>query len=170
MRTAIAGTALLCWSRLVLAQTPAPAVDPAWLAADAAAKRVTVTLTAGLTTENSGLNFNGFKNGALTVTVPKGWTVAVRFTNHDPNLTHSALIIPGEGAVPVGPVPAAFAHAETKSLEAGLAPEAQDDFTFVADKAGMFRIFCAVPGHGAAGMWIRLQVSATATEPKVAAS
>jgi len=36
---------------------------------------------------------------------------------------------------------------------------------FAAQPAGEYLIFCGVPGHGAAGMWIRLRVSATATTP-----
>jgi len=36
---------------------------------------------------------------------------------------------------------------------------------FDAQLAGDYLIFCGVPGHGAAGMWIRLRLSATAKTP-----
>jgi hypothetical protein len=36
---------------------------------------------------------------------------------------------------------------------------------FAAQPAGKYLIVCGVPGHGAAGMWIRLRVSATAQAP-----
>jgi hypothetical protein len=36
---------------------------------------------------------------------------------------------------------------------------------FAAQPAGEYLIFCGVPGHGAAGMWIRLRVSAPAQAP-----
>ncbi|PYO69343.1 MAG: hypothetical protein DMD71_04735, partial [Gemmatimonadetes bacterium] len=59
------------------AQTSGPAVDPGWLRADSAARSVAVTLVAALTPASGGLNFNGFTGGALTVTVPTGWTVTL---------------------------------------------------------------------------------------------
>ena len=58
-------------------------IDPAWLSYDAATKTVNFHLIAGLTGLNGALNFNGFRDGALTLTVPKDWTVAIRVTNHD---------------------------------------------------------------------------------------
>ncbi|PYP33406.1 MAG: hypothetical protein DMD47_01435, partial [Gemmatimonadetes bacterium] len=33
-----------------------------------------------------------------------------------------------------------------------------------------FLIFCGVPGHGAAGMWVRLKVSGTARAPFLTAT
>jgi uncharacterized cupredoxin-like copper-binding protein len=40
----------------------------------------------------------------------------------------------------------------------------------VANKAGAYMIFCAVPGHGLAGMWIRLKVSPTEKRPTLTSS
>src|SRR2546422_7790736 len=57
--------------------------DPAWLSYDAATKTVNFHLIAGLTGLNGALNFNGFRDGGLTLTVPVGWTVVMHFRNHD---------------------------------------------------------------------------------------
>src|SRR5438094_793016 len=47
----------------------------------------------------------------------------------------------------------------------GLFAEATDRMRFAAQPAGDYLIFCGVAGHGAAGMWIRFQVSASAKTP-----
>ncbi len=119
-------------------------IDPAWLRADAVSKTAEFKLVGGLTELNGGMNFNGFSRGALVLTVPQGWNVVLHFKNQDPNLPHSVEIIPG--------------------FSAGQGT----DVRFVAGKAGAFLIFCAVPGHGAAGMWIRLAVSPSADKPSLA--
>ena len=135
-----------------------PTVDPAWLAADSAKRTVTFNLIAGHGTVNSGLNFNGFKAGGLTLTVPVGWTVVVKFVNTDPNLPHSATVIPDVKTPPLGAVAPAFPQGFTRALAEGMPDGERDEFTFVAGKAGAYQFFCAVPGHGAGGMWIRLHV------------
>ena len=160
--------ALLMGAAKTAAQTTSPRMDPAWLRADAASKTVEFTLVGGLTELNGGLNFNGFGGGALVLTVPRGWNVVLHFKNQDPNLPHSVEIIPEREAVPSGPVPPAFERATTGRLEQGFSTGQSTDVRFVAGKAGAFLIFCAVPGHGAAGMWIRLTVSATADKPALA--
>ena len=155
----------LLWSLL-----QGPAVDPAWLVADSAKRTVTFDLIGGHGTVNSGLNFNGFKAGGLTLTVPTGWTVVMRFVNTDPNLPHSATVIPDAKSPPLGAVPPAFPRAFTKDLANGMPDGGRDEFTFVAGKAGAYQIFCAVPGHGAGGMWIRLKVDDTARTPSLGPS
>jgi hypothetical protein len=52
-------------------------------------------------------------------------------------------------------------------LQDGLTAGQTDVVKFLANRAGSFLIFCGVPGHGAAGMWIRLMVDSTATAPAV---
>src|SRR6266705_3926757 len=47
------------------------AIDPAWLSADTASRTATFELIAGLTGVNGALNFNGFRDGGLTLTVPR---------------------------------------------------------------------------------------------------
>jgi hypothetical protein len=147
-----------------VAQTPTTQaqIDSTWLIVDTTAKTATFQLTAGLTQLNGGLNFNGFNDGKLTLTVPTNWTVVLRFTNHDTNLPHSAEVVDTTKPMPAGPVePPAFPRAMTLRLMQGLGSGETDSVRFVANKAGSYMIFCAVPGHGLAGMWIRLKVSPT---------
>lgn len=142
-----------------------PDIDPAWLTVDSAAKSVRFQLVAGLTGLNGALNFNGFRDGGLTLVVPEGWRAEIDFRNHDGMLPHSAEIISPRTPLPVEPVAPAIAKAFTIRLDQGLVSEAADTLRFVAQPAGEYLIFCGVPGHGAAGMWIRMRVSATATAP-----
>jgi len=149
------------------AQTPAPKteIDCTQLTVDTATKTATFQLVAGQTGLSSGLNFNGFNDGKLTLTVPQGWNVVIQFSNKDANLPHSAEIIDTTKPMPAGPVAPTFARAATTKLDNGHPGGGSETFRFVANKAGSFLIFCAVPGHGLAGMWIRLKVSATDKRP-----
>ena len=167
------GPLLLLSAPLCAAQSPAakPQIDCNWLTVDTTAKTATFQLTSGLTQLNGGLNFNGFNDGKLTLTVPTGWTVVIRFTNHDTNLPHSAEVVDTTKPMPAGPVdPPVFAHAMTAKLMTGHAGGESDSLRFVASKAGSYMIFCAVPGHGLAGMWIRFKVSATEKRPTLVSS
>jgi hypothetical protein len=156
---------------LAIALPAAPAraqhqkVDASWLTFDTAAKTVHFELIAGLTGLNGALNFNGFRDGELTLVVPVGWKTEIAFSNHDGMLPHSAEVIAPQVPLPTQPVPAAIPRAFTLNLEKGLPPLGTDDMRFTAKPAGEYLIFCGVPGHGAAGMWIRLRVSATARTP-----
>ncbi len=150
--------------------TASPTVDPRWLAADTTSKTATLELIAGLTGANGALNFNGFRDGELTLTVPLGWTVMMQFRNHDGMLPHSAEVIEDTHPLPTQPVTPAFPRAVTVRLAEGLPSEGRDDLRFIADRGGSYLIFCGVPGHGAAGMWIRLEVSGSIRQPFLAAS
>src|SRR5438552_14528117 len=145
-------------------------IDPAWLRADAASKTADFKLVAGLTDANGGMNFNGFSQGGLVLTVPQGWNVVLHFKNEDPNLPHSVEIIAEAPAVPVGPVPPAFEHATTGRLEQGFPTGQGADVRFVPAKAGSFLLFCAVPGQGAGGMWVRLAAAEPAASPALDAA
>ncbi len=148
-----------------------PQIDSNWLTVDTTGKTTTFQLISGLTPLNSGLNFNGFNDGKLTLTVPTGWTVVIRFTNHDANLPHSAEVVDTTKPMPAGPVdPPVFAHAMTAKPLTGIPEGASDSLRFVASKAGSYMIFCAVPGHGLAGMWIRFKVAAMEKRPTLVAS
>ena len=140
-------------------------VDTKWLTFDTATNTVRFQLIAGLTGLNGALNFNGFRDGELTLVVPVGWKTEIAFSNHDGMLPHSAEVIAPQVPLPTQPVPAVIPRAFTLNLEKGLPPLGTDKMRFVAQPAGDYLIFCGVPGHGAAGMWIRLQVSATARAP-----
>lgn len=165
-RTLVLTAMLLLGALAVGAQTAKGGkVDPTWLHATAATKTVEFKLVSGMSDANGGMNFNGFGRGALVLTVPQGWTVVMHYKNDDPNLPHSVAIIADADPVPVGNVTPAFDHATSGRLDQGFSAGQGGDIRFVAGKAGSFLIFCAVPGHGAAGMWIRLTVSATADAP-----
>src|SRR6059058_1607747 len=150
---------------LTAAVGPGPDIDPAWLSVDAPAKTVRFQLIAGLTGVNGALNFNGFSDGGLTLVAPVGWQTEIDFRNHDGMLPHSAQVIAPQTPLPTQPVGPAIPRAFTFKLVEGLPSEATDIMRFAAQPAGEYLIFCGVPGHGAAGMWIRLRVSATATTP-----
>jgi hypothetical protein len=165
MAMTVCGLALL--AAAIPARAQQPALDPAWLTFDAAARTVRFQLIAGLTGLNGALNFNGFRDGDLTLVVPVGWNTEIAFRNGDGMLPHSAEVIAPQVPLPAEPVSPAIPRAFTLKLAAGLPPEGTDDMRFVAEPAGDYLIFCGVPGHGAAGMWIRLRVSATARSPEM---
>src|SRR5438034_5770591 len=78
----VAGLLALATRAVAQDGTASPTVDPRWLAADTASKTAMFQLIAGLTGANGALNFNGFRDGELTLTVPLGWTVVMQFRNH----------------------------------------------------------------------------------------
>ncbi|PYO92852.1 MAG: hypothetical protein DMD62_11860 [Gemmatimonadetes bacterium] len=166
--SAFLGCLVLTAVQGIAAQTAStqPQIDSNWLTVDSSSKTATFQLTSGLTQLNGGLNFNGFNDGKLTLTVPAGWNVVIRFKNQDPNLTHSAEVVDTAKPMPAGPVdPPAFPHAMSGRLMQGLASGDSDTIKFVANKAGSYMIFCGVPGHGLAGMWLRLTVSPAEKRP-----
>jgi len=159
------GIALVTLSLAVPASAQQQRVDPTWLTFDSTAKTVRFQLIAGLTGLNGALNFNGFRDGGLALVVPVGWMTEIDFRNHDGMLPHSAQVIAPQTPLPTQPGDPAIPRAFTLRLAQGLPSEATDVMSFAAQPAGEYLIFCGVPGHGAAGMWIRLGVSATAQTP-----
>ena len=158
------GLLLIC-SVAAPARSQQQRLDPTWLSFDSAAKTARFQLIAGLTGLNGALNFNGFRDGGLTLVIPVGWTAEIAFRNHDGMLPHSAEVISPQTPLPAQPVSPAIPRAFTLNLATGLPPEGTDVIRFKTQPAGEYLIFCGVPGHGAAGMWIRLRVSATAQAP-----
>ena len=151
-------------------QTPqTPQIDCRWLTVDSASKTATFQLTSGFSQLNGGLNFNGFNDGKLVLNVPVNWNVVIRFVNKDPNLPHSAEVIDSAKPIPAGPMDPAFPRAMSMRLTQGIGSNESDSLKFVASKPGTYMIFCAVPGHGIAGMWIRLTVSPTEQRPSLVA-
>lgn len=142
-------------------------VDPAWLRFDPAARTVHFELIAGFNGLNGALNFNGFRDGELVLVVPVGWKTEIAFRNHDGMLSHSAEVIAPQTPLPTQPIDPAIPRAVTVKLASGLPPEGTDRMRFIAQPAGEYLIFCGVPGHGIAGMWIRLRVSSTARTPEL---
>jgi FtsP/CotA-like multicopper oxidase with cupredoxin domain len=165
MLIGIAGTSA------ALAQAPAaPHIDPKWLKADSGTRTAEFSLIAGMGGLNGGMNFNGVTNGALGLVVPVGWHVVLHFRNDDPNMPHSAVVIPAATPIPAVAGRPAFAGASTRHADQGLPTGGHESVRFDAASPGAYMIFCAVPGHGMAGMWMRLEVSAEARRPSLAAS
>ncbi|MCL6547921.1 MAG: hypothetical protein K6T30_03315 [Alicyclobacillus sp.] len=182
----LAAVALICtagWSAAACApagtapnNAPPPATDntvtgaarnlPAtskWMTFDASAKTVNLRLEAGI---NDGFNFNGYANGKMTVTVPLGWKVNVKFVN-DSAMPHSAMIVPFNQVKGSRYTPA-FPGAFTPNPDTGVGKGVAQTFAFTADKAGQYGIVCAVPGHDEAGMWDILVVTGNANRPSIA--
>lgn len=172
MRThsVVIAAGLVLFTTRLPAQTPPAQVDCNQLTVDTVTRTATFQLVAGQTKLNSGLNFNGFNDGKLTLTVPQNWNVVIQFTNKDPNLPHSAEVVDTTKPMPAGPADPTFTRAATTNLMTGHPSGESETFRFAANKAGSFMIFCAVPGHGLAGMWIRLKVSPTEKRPSLVAA
>jgi hypothetical protein len=144
------------------------AASPPWMHADAAHKRVAFTVTAAQGGANGTLNFNGYANGHLTVTVPTGWQVHIDFVNSGAGALPHALEVIREGKIPPqGIEPPAIANAETRDLIAGVPPLQKDTVDFTAWPASRYLWFCGVPSHGLSGMWDRFVVSGSAKVPSV---
>ena len=137
-----------------------------WMHADPAAKSVEFDITMGASGEDSGLNFNGYSHGHMTITVPLGWTVSMKVVNKD-SLPHSLEIASAQITPPSDSVATAFPRAETIDLKTGMPPNEGDSLSFTANKVGRYWMMCAVPGHAAGGMWDWLVVSETAAAPEV---
>ncbi len=114
--------------------------------------RARLVLLAGLGAENGGFNFDAYGRGELLVRIPVGWRVVVDCENRG-SMRHSCAIVRGS----LSTVPA-FPGATSPSRLEGLAPGARATFSFVASRAGTFRIACLVPGHEQARMWDVLDV------------
>lgn len=155
------------WTQQV--PTKPPQIDCTWLLVDTVSKTATFLLTAGMTGYNGAMNFNGYKDGALTLTVPLNWNVVMRFTNQDTEVPHAAQIVDSVRPLPAGPANPAFPRAQTGRLMQGIPAGQAEEFKFVANKPGTYLIWCPVPGHGIAGMWIRFKVSGTLNRPTLSA-
>jgi plastocyanin len=119
-----------------------------------------VTMIAAEGNANGGENFDGFSKGAMTVTVPKGWTVVVHFSvSASSGIPHSLLVTPANGKFSFTNPKPVFPGAETTNPIDGGAPGSKQTFHFKVTKPGKYRIVCAIPGHAALGMWDWLVVS-----------
>jgi hypothetical protein len=123
-----------------------------FLRVDASAHVVSLTLVAAYDGDNNGFNFDGYGRGELLVTVPLRWRVRVTCTNRGA-LRHSCAVVSG----PMTATPA-FRGATTRDPVRGLAQGETQTFSFVAARAGSFRLACLVPGHELARMWDVLEI------------
>ena len=124
-------------------------------------KNVTLDLNAGQGQSNNGLNFNGGYKGDKTFTVPLGARVTVKFHNAG-MMPHSFVVVGAAAPKDAEVADAVFKGAYAPSnVEAGLQPGGSATVKFAANKAGTYSIVCGVPGHAAAGQYIKLVVSKT---------
>ena len=136
-------------------------------AAQPAVHTVELTIVAGKEAGGAGFDLNGYRNGAMTITVPVGWHVVVHFTNAG-NMPHSVGVLPAGAHQQAMPTAAsALSDATTPNFAAGLPKGATQTFAFEATKPGTYEFICGCPGHGMAGMWGKLVVSSTAEAPSV---
>ncbi len=134
--------------------TPSPstvALDQ-WVSYDLATKSVTWKVVAGYQNVNHGLSFDGYSSGAMKVSVPRGWSVTVNFSNAG-KINHSAAIVSATGTTPV------FPGASVPNPTVGIPPGGTSSFTFEASAYGNYRLSCLVPGHEDAGMWVSFAVT-----------
>lgn len=113
--------------------------------------------------KNNDMNFDGYGNGAMTITIPLGWHVTVKFYNTDPSQAHSAMIVPQKdhNLSVISPALVAFPHAYTPNPNIGTVSGGAATFHFVASRAGSYALVCGVPGHAQMGMWDHFVVSKT---------
>jgi alcohol dehydrogenase (cytochrome c) len=138
-----------------------------WITQDKEKKVVNVLMVASYDATLSGMNFNGYGNGDMKVTVPKGWSVNMFVQNKNGQIPHSVMITPESVKGTVKDFKEAFKGASTPSPDAGFVGNDTQSFSFTADAAGTYLIWCAVPGHGTMGMYDTLIVDDKATEASI---
>jgi hypothetical protein len=112
-----------------------------------------LTLVAGLGGGNGGFNFDGYGRGEMLVRVPVGWRVVVDCENRSGGRTSCAVV---HGALAGTP---AFVGASTPRPLVGLSPGAKASFSFVASRAGTYRLASLVAGEEQARMFDVLDVT-----------
>ena len=150
------------------AAAPPPAMGemtmPSWFQVDNDARTVSMTITAGSTTENNSWNFNGVTKGAMTITVPEGYTVTVELVNNDPVMAHSLGISTETSSFSGAPDPVpAFPGAITSnpaSMMESTMPGQRESIQFTVDEPGNYSMVCYIAGHALTGMWVYFNVSA----------
>jgi len=113
--------------------------------------------------ENYGMNFNGYAKGNATYTIPKGWSVRVKYINPSP-IPHSLLVVEKDSLRKLQMPGPYFKGAAVPDFAIGLA-YGTSTFTFTADEAGDFALACGFPSHAINGHWIALEISDTAKAP-----
>ncbi len=111
---------------------------------------------------NNGFNFDGDTNGKLELFIPLGWTVNIQCHNSATSLYHSCAVTNGANSTTP-----AFPGASVPNPQEGIDPGGTASFTFVASQAGTFRIACLLPGHEEAGMWGKVIISSSITDPEL---
>src|SRR2546425_9295608 len=134
------------------------------LSFDAANRTVTLTIVANIPGTPNEFNYNGYTNGALVITVPRGWDVTVH-CNGDPaaSYAHSCTVVRGpEAKTPAFPGASLPDPSGTGFVAAG----EKKTFRFMPDAPFIGRFACLLIGHESAGMWATFQV-VNAGEPSL---
>lgn len=152
-------------STVLIAAAPSPVTDtlPAWVAVDAAAQTVTLTLEVTKPAGAASAHLNGEHDGGVQVVVPRGWTVKWAWRNGDPDGAHSLVVMQEREKLPMEGGRPHFTNAMSRAVTAGLPAGGTDNTSFVAEDAGWFWVLCGVPEHAIKGEWIGLKVDAAAT-------
>jgi hypothetical protein len=150
----LTGLALVAALALAASALAAGSAPGRFLSIESARHAIVLTLIAGDGGGNNGFNFDGYGRGELLVSVPRGWSVTVRFRN--------AASVPNSCAVVSGPDASttAFPGASTPDPIGGLESGATATFSFRADRSGSYRLASLVAGHEQARMWDVLEVTA----------
>jgi sulfocyanin len=141
-----------------------PAVAATFLKFDETKKTATFQLASG-TEIDAPVSFNGARRGERVLTIPIGWQLEIEFINRDPDLPHSATVIPGVEPLPEQLPAAAFAQAHSVKVDEGLLEGDSDQVSFVVSREGRYFIACGVLGHAQRGQWLVLEVSPSVTRP-----
>lgn len=126
---------------------------------------------AAYSNDNNGMDFNGYGNGQMTLTVPVGWTLEIKLWNKSTRLPHSIMATTQEELGKGSDFTPAFvgAYAPTSAVSGfiGDQPVVWGASELNMSKAGTYVLLCAVPGHAAQGMWDTLKVDPNAKEPSL---
>jgi hypothetical protein len=131
----------------------APPDPKQFLHSDTATKSAVVTLIAGYPVGTYQFNYNGYAQGALTITVPAGWQLTVQCQNRGTIPNSCAAVGDSKAMAPLQP------GWSTPDPQKGVQPGGSASFTFTPDTPGRYRIASLVPGSEASGMWAQLVVS-----------
>ena len=140
-----------------------PMKVPDWMKVDRAKKAVTMQIEAGKTEANNHWNFNGFANGNATIAVPVNYSVQIEFKNDDKAVAHSIGVDQRTGEFPptlANPQPVFPKAISSKPTDpaGGVSPGKSETVNFKAATPGHYSLVCYMPGHAAAGMWVRFDV------------
>jgi len=120
-------------------------------------KSAVITLVAVWSAANAGMNFNGYSHGKAIYTIPKDWSVEVRFINPSA-IPHSVLVVERDFTKKMQMGEPFFPGASVPTPALGMSNKAAT-FTFVADEPGEFALACGFPAHAMSGHWLSLNVS-----------
>ena len=146
---------------------PAPAEGLSrYLTPSQSPKTVGLLINAAEGPAGGGLNFNNASRGAMTVSIPQGYTVNMTFKNFSSQLPHSAMVTTVAGTRASSGQTPVFENSSTPNPQQGVVSGTQyADFT--ASKAGTYALICAIPGHAAGGQWITFKVVGANANPSI---